>query len=64
MGDHTEYIPRHVDTDLRFWRRRDVDNNVQVKLAKGKPADNLKEMEVLAEMHQVNVQDIRGQESS
>ncbi|KAJ5693726.1 hypothetical protein N7536_004138 [Penicillium majusculum] len=64
MGDHAEYIMRHVDTDLRFWRRRDVDNNVQVKLAKGKPEDNLKEMEVLAEMHQVNVQDIRGQESS
>lgn len=64
MGDHAEYITRHVDTDLCFWRRRDVDNNVQVNLAKGNPEDNLKEMEVLAEMHKVNVQDIRGQESS
>ena len=64
MGDHAEYITRHVDTDLRFWRRRDVDNNVQVNFAKGKPEDNLKEMEVLAEMHKVHVQDIRGQESS
>ncbi|CAI7627626.1 unnamed protein product [Penicillium palitans] len=64
MGDHAEYITRHVDTDLCFWRRRDVDNNVQVNLAKGKPEDDLKEMEVLAEMHKVNVQDIRGQESS
>lgn len=64
MGDNAEHITRHVDTDLRFWRRRDVDNNVQVNFANGKPKDNLKEMEVLAEMHKVQVQDIRGQESS
>jgi hypothetical protein len=64
MGDNAEYITRHVDTDLRFWRRRDVDNNVQVNCANGKLEDNLKEMELLAEMHKVHVQDIRGQESS
>lgn len=64
MGDRIEYIPRHVDTDLRFWRRRDVDSNAQVNFAEGKSEDDLKEMEVLAEMHKVNVQDIRGQESS
>ncbi|KAJ5207807.1 hypothetical protein N7449_002186 [Penicillium cf. viridicatum] len=64
MRDNAEYITRHVDTDLCFWRRRDVDNNVQVNFANGKPKDNPKEMEVLAEMHKVHVQDIRGQESS
>ncbi|KAJ5953956.1 hypothetical protein N7501_008235 [Penicillium viridicatum] len=64
MGDNAECITRHVDTDLRFWRRRDVDKNVQANFAKGKPEDNLKEMEVLAEMHKVHVQDIRGQEST
>ncbi|CAI7656507.1 unnamed protein product [Penicillium viridicatum] len=64
MGDNAEYITRHVDADLRFWRRRDVDNNAQANFAKGKPEDNLKEMEVLAEMHKVHVQDIRGQDST
>ncbi|KAJ5407396.1 hypothetical protein N7465_008680 [Penicillium sp. CMV-2018d] len=64
MGDNAECITRHIDTDLRFWRRRDIDNNVQANFAKGKPEDNLKEMEVLAEMHKVHVQDIRGQEST
>ncbi|KAJ5535310.1 hypothetical protein N7527_001564 [Penicillium freii] len=59
MGDNTEYITRHVETYLRFWRRRDVAN-----FAKGKPEDTLKEMEVLAEMHKVHVQDLRGQEST
>lgn len=64
MGEHAEYIARHIDTDLCFWRRLDVDNGVQVDLTKGKPDDKLKKMQVLAEMHKVQVQDIRGQESS
>ncbi|KOS45250.1 hypothetical protein ACN38_g3812 [Penicillium nordicum] len=64
MGDNAEYITRHVDADLRFWRRRDVNNNVQANFARGKPEDNPTEMGVLAEMHKVHVQDIRGQESS
>ncbi|KAJ6137295.1 hypothetical protein N7471_003781 [Penicillium samsonianum] len=64
MVEHAEYIARHIDTDLCFWRRLDVDNGVQVDLTKGKPDDKLKKMQVLAEMHKVQVQDIRGQESS
>ncbi|KGO38761.1 hypothetical protein PEX1_009620 [Penicillium expansum] len=64
MEDHTKYTARHVDTDLCFWRRPYIDNCVQVDLAKGKPENNIKKMEVLAETHKVQVQDIRGQESS
>ncbi|KAJ5519832.1 hypothetical protein N7463_000285 [Penicillium fimorum] len=58
MGDHTEYIAKHIDTDLRFWRRPDVD------FANDKPEDDIKKMHVSDETHRVQIQDIRGQESS
>ncbi|KAJ6191293.1 hypothetical protein N7519_001314 [Penicillium mononematosum] len=67
MGEHAEYVARHVDADLCFWRRLDVDNGIQVDFTEGKPEDKEdkpKETEVLAERHKVQVQDIRGQESS
>ncbi|CAI7607177.1 unnamed protein product [Penicillium glandicola] len=64
MGDYAEYIPKHVDTDLCFWRHPDVDNIVEVDFTKGNPEDNVKKMQELDETHKVQVQDIRGQESS
>ncbi|KAJ5816110.1 hypothetical protein N7447_008343 [Penicillium robsamsonii] len=54
MGDHTEYIAKHIDTDLHFWRRPDVD------FANDKPEDNI----MSHETHRVQIEDIRGQESS
>jgi hypothetical protein len=67
MGEHAIYIARHVDADLCFWRRLDVDNGIQVDFAKGEPEDKEdkpKKTQVLAKRHKVQVQDIRGQESS
>jgi hypothetical protein len=64
MGDHTEYTAKHVDTDLHFWRRPDVNNSVKVDSTKSQPEDDIKKTHVSNETHRVLVQDIRGQESS
>lgn len=64
MGEHARYIARHVETDLCFGKRLDVDNSDQVKFTKGKQEDKPKKMQALNERHKVQVQDIRGQESS
>jgi hypothetical protein len=64
MGSIATYTPKHVDTDLCFWRRPDADRSVQIDFTKGKPEDNLKQMHALDERHRVQVQDVRGVESS
>ncbi|KAJ5365667.1 hypothetical protein N7517_008553 [Penicillium concentricum] len=64
MGDHTEYIAKHINTDLHFWRRPDVDNSAQVDVANDKTEDNSKKMHVSDGTHRVQIQDIRGKESS
>ncbi|KAJ5970358.1 uncharacterized protein N7479_000276 [Penicillium vulpinum] len=64
MGDHAQHIAKHVDADLYFRRRPDVDSSVEVDFTKGKPDDNAKKMHVRNETHQVQVRDIRGRESS
>ncbi|KAJ5422402.1 hypothetical protein N7491_010847 [Penicillium cf. griseofulvum] len=64
MEDYTEYTAKHVDTNLHFWTRPNVDNSVQADSTKGKPEDDIKKTHVSNETHRVLVQDIRGHESS
>ena len=64
MGEYAEYIARNVNTELCFGRRLNVDNSVQVQFTEDKQGNKPKEMQTLAKTHKVQVQDIRGQESS
>ncbi|OQE38583.1 hypothetical protein PENCOP_c008G06009 [Penicillium coprophilum] len=64
MGDHSKYIAKHVDAGLRFWRRPDIDNRVQVDFTSDKTEEEIKKMNASYETHLVQIQDIRGKESS
>ncbi|KAJ5551798.1 hypothetical protein N7535_000261 [Penicillium sp. DV-2018c] len=63
MGSITAYTPRHVNTELCFWRRPDTDRSVRIDFTKGNPENNIKQMHILDEKHSVQVQDIQRDES-